>query len=143
MFRCEVDSPRDGVRDIVTPPWWMIDAVFPTSATAALQPAKLIFQLLVVQQLNLATAQNGNQVQVQVALVQLRQFVSDSILGELRLGPFTTVIVSEHAGHALELQELAELLGHHRWVKRWLAGPYGIDDNALTVVVHMSYCHRE
>src|SRR5262249_3561995 len=40
-------------------------------------------------------------------------------------------------------QELAELLGHHRWVKRWLAGPYGIDHNALTVLVYMRHCHRE
>src|SRR5262245_40799005 len=121
----------------------MIDAVFSTSATAAFQSLQLIFQLLVIQQLNLATAQNGNKVQVQVALVQLRQLVSDAVLGKLGAGPFTAVTVPEHAGHTVELQELAELLGHHRWVKRWLAGPYGINDNTLTVVVDMSHCHRE
>src|SRR5262249_61870233 len=65
------------------------------------------------------------------------------VLGNPPPGPSTPVIVSEHAGHAVELQEFAELLGHHRWVKRWLAGPYSIDDNPLTVVVHMSHCHRE
>src|SRR5262249_2658892 len=121
----------------------MIDAVFSTSAPSAFQPAKLIFQLLVIQQLNLATAQNRNQVQVQVALMKLRQLVSDAVFGELGLGPFTTVIVAIHAGHAVELQERAQLLGHHRWVKRWLAGPYGVDDNPLTIVVHMSHYHRE
>src|SRR5262249_46344917 len=134
VFRCEPNNTSDGVCNIITPSWWMIDTVFSTSAPSALQPAKLIFQLLVIQQFNLATAQNGDQVQVQVALVQLRQLVSDAVLGELRLGPFTPIIVAEHSGHAVELQEVAEFLGYHRWVKRWLARPYGIDDNALTIV---------
>src|SRR5262249_22960709 len=116
---------------------------FSASAPSALQPAKLTFQLLVIQQLNLATAQNGDQVQVQVAFVQLRQLVSDAVLGELSAGPFTAVTVAEHAGHAVGLQEVAELLGHHRWLKRRLAGQYGIDHNPLTVVVHMSHRHRE
>src|SRR5262249_17841998 len=119
------------------------DAVFATSAPSALQPAKLIFQLLVIQQLDLATADNGDQIQVQVALVQLRQLVNDAVLGKLGPGPFTAIIVTEQAGHAVELQELAYLLGHDSWVKRWLAGPYGIDDNPLTVVLHMSHGHRE
>src|SRR5262249_54237365 len=58
VFSCEPNSTGDGVRNIVTPPWWMIDAVFATSTTAALQSAQFIFQLLVIQQLNLATADN-------------------------------------------------------------------------------------
>src|SRR5215831_16689465 len=54
VFRCEPNNTGDSVRNVVTPSWWMIDAIFSTSTPSALQPAQLIFQLLVIQQLNLA-----------------------------------------------------------------------------------------
>src|SRR5215471_13239892 len=94
--------------------WRMIDTVLAAAANAPFQPADLRHQPIMARQDNLAAVEAWQQVPIQIALRLLAQFVADAVLVEWLLHELAAVVVTNHFGNAVGLEQLGEFVNNDR-----------------------------
>ena len=87
--------------------WRMIDTVLAAAASAPFQAADLRHQPIMARQDNLAAVEAWQQVPIQIALRLLAQFVADAVLAEWFLHELAAVVVTNHFGNVVGLEQLA------------------------------------
>src|SRR5262245_23522283 len=107
-----------GVGNIVMSIWRMIDTVLAAAASAPFQTADLRHQPIMARQDNLAAVEAWQQVPIEITLRLLAQFVGDAVLVEWLLHELAAVVVTNHFGNAVGLEQVGEFVnddGRTEW----------------------------
>src|SRR5258705_3200536 len=95
----------------------MVDTVLAAPASAPFQTADLRHQPIMARQDNLATVEAWQQVPIEIALWLLAQFVGDAVLAEWLLHELAAVVVTNHFGNVVGLEQLGEFVNDDRWTE--------------------------
>src|SRR6478672_9328622 len=94
--------------------WRMIDTVPAAAASAPFQAADLPHQPIMARQDNLAAVEAWQQVPIQIALRLLAQFVADAVLAEWLHNELAAIVVTNHFGNVVGLEQLGEFVNDDR-----------------------------
>src|SRR5262249_2954555 len=99
-----------GVDHVVARTWRMVDTVTRTACSPALQPDQLPGENRVVEQLDLAAVERGQEAQVNLALALLcRLILRDTMRSEPLARPFTGIPITDNLADAVALEQNREL----------------------------------
>src|SRR5262245_44459706 len=104
--------------------WRMIDTVLAAAASASFQTADLRHQPIMARQDNLAAVEAWQQVPIEIALRLLAQFVGDAVFAEWLRHELAAVVVTNHFGNAVGLEQLGKFVNDDRRTER---GPHLAD----------------
>src|SRR5215475_10362810 len=111
--------------------WRMIDTVLAAAANAPFQTADLRHQPIMARDDNLAAVEAWQQVPVQIALRLLAQFIVDAVLAEWLLHELAAVVVTNHFGNVVSLEQLGEFVNDDRRTEWRPHFAYGVNNNPI------------
>jgi hypothetical protein len=92
----EVGGTGDAIRDVVVTARCVIYRILAGSAGSAFQSHKLVEEPEMIQQIDPARVDKWQQIDIQLAFVEVAGFILDAMAAKLFSGPFTRVYVALH-----------------------------------------------
>src|SRR5262245_24735509 len=113
------------------PIWRMIDTVLAAAASSPFQTADLRHQPIMARQDNLAAVEAWQQVPIEIALRLLAQFIGDAVLAEWLRHELAAVVVTNHFGDAIGLEQLGESVNDDRRTERGPHLAYSVNNDSI------------